>query len=64
MIHTVVERAVLKVLKSSAFQKEVEQAVHNWLLVSHAGNAVASRNIHTLVFTVPVALFLEQKVEK
>lgn len=64
VILIVVSRSVLKAFQLTAFQIAVERAIRNFSAESPVLSDVVSRTIDALAFTVPVAKFVKNEVEK
>lgn len=61
---TVVNRSVTKAFQSSAFHTTVKRAQHKCLAEPHLVNEVATRAINLPAFTIPLAKFVKNDVEK
>lgn len=63
VIRTPMNRAVVKTLQSSTGRGTVDQAVQKFIINPHIVNVVSARIINAPAFTVPVAIFVKNKVK-
>lgn len=64
VILTMVDRAIIKAPQSSALRESVEQARHRLDIETSILDSVVTHTIDDPAFTLPVAFFLKQGVEK